>query len=160
MKAKTYEVCNREKVEWQAVILIVSDCKFERRLQYIGCIYRKKGSQSEINVYRHYSVSAVTGWCVCVCVCVCGRGSCQQSLSDCIVCAHYSVSMCRHTYVNQRRVHDSCCYKHAPHSCRLHVHKHSAHSTLVESLSQLSSALYTQIPFAVHRFINNYNIPD
>ena len=39
---------------------------FERMLQYIGCIYRKKGSQSEINVCRHYSVSAVTGWCVCV----------------------------------------------------------------------------------------------
>ena len=94
-----------------------------------------------------------------VCVCV-GGGSCQQSLSDCIVCAHYSVSMCRHTYVNQRRVHDSCCYKHTPHSCRLHVHKHSAHSTLVESPTQLSSALYTQIPFAVQRFINNYNIPD
>ena len=26
MKAKTYEVCNREKVEWQDVILIVSNC--------------------------------------------------------------------------------------------------------------------------------------
>ena len=76
-----------------------------------------------------------------------GGGSCQQSLSDCTLCAHYSVSMCRHTYVNQRRVHDSCCYKHTPHSCRLHVHKHLAHSTLVESQTLLFSALYTQIPF-------------
>ena len=83
-----------------------------------------------------------THWMVCV-----WGGSCQQSLSDCILCAHYSVSMCRHTYVNQRRVHDSCCYKHTPHSCRLHVHKHLAHSTLVESQTLLFSALYTQIPF-------------
>ena len=26
MKAKTYEVCNREKVEWRGAILIVSNC--------------------------------------------------------------------------------------------------------------------------------------
>ena len=100
MKAKTYEVCNCKMLNDQ-VILIVSNCSDLKE----GCnrlrLPKERQSASEINVCRHYSVSAVTGWCVC------GGGggrSFQQSLSDCTVCAHYSVSMCRHTYVNQQRV--------------------------------------------------------
>ena len=52
MKAKTYEVCNREKVEWQDVIFIVSNCSdlTEDCNTQVASTERKAVSQKSMSV--------------------------------------------------------------------------------------------------------------